>query len=337
MDNEQLDNEQLERLREIAFFLRVAPRNRKDHAVAVEVLISMLSSLQESYARYAEILFRHEFTSSTQAAKKMDNDQFPLMVVDLKYESFGAALAIDYISESKYDSFMKGRSLTWKKQSFLNFKEDVLDTDLNSIENRNNIKSKFTDDERRAIYGPIFRSIHRATDYRIIVKPTNNGRERQLRDLPDAIKGEITPAAEDKTQQKPKTRFVKGYLEVDESDQIISKKSIRKILATTPVPLEGLPYFTSKISLPGDITIHLRELIEVDVKQDEEGFQLMYEPLDINVWGDTREDAEEAFNFTFISLFETYGKEDDENLTEEAQELKQSLLNHISTVEGGAQ
>ncbi|WP_299756111.1 hypothetical protein [uncultured Pontibacter sp.] len=331
-----MESEYLDKLREMAFFLRIVPKARQDHAVAVDVLIKMLSSLQESYARYAEVIFRHDFTSQTKEVKKMENDQFPLLIVDLKYESFGAALAPDYITASKYDVLMRGEGLSWKKETFQNFKEDVLYSDLASTTSRNRIKSKFTEDERRAIYSPIFRSIHSSPNYSVIVKPSSNGIEHLLRDLPVTIISEITPSREKVKSEEPKTKFMRAYFEVDESsDQIFSKKSIRKVIAFTNVPMDELPYFPERISLPGEMTIILNEKIEVTVQVDEEGLQFIYEPLEIAVWGETREDAEEAFNFTFISLYESYALEEDVNLTEGAKQLKDMLMSLVHRVEEG--
>ena len=54
--------------------------------------------------------------------------------------------------------------------------------------------------------------------------------------------------------------------------------------------------------------------------------------FDILAWGDTFEEAEVAFNFCFYALYHNFCLEIDENLSEEAIELKNELNSLIKQV-----
>lgn len=52
--------------------------------------------------------------------------------------------------------------------------------------------------------------------------------------------------------------------------------------------------------------------------------------LDIRVWGNSKNEAIEAFNFTFYSLYKNFAQEDDKNLTLGAKKVKEKLNNLVS-------
>jgi hypothetical protein len=58
-----------------------------------------------------------------------------------------------------------------------------------------------------------------------------------------------------------------------------------------------------------------------------------YEPLGIIAYGRTRSESLEAFRMEFAVLWDEYGQEDDQNLTEDAKELKSAIKNLVSLVE----
>lgn len=55
--------------------------------------------------------------------------------------------------------------------------------------------------------------------------------------------------------------------------------------------------------------------------------------LELTVWGETRKDVEDAFNFSFYSIYKNFYLEDDSNLSSEAILLKNKLKNRILAIE----
>ncbi len=71
--------------------------------------------------------------------------------------------------------------------------------------------------------------------------------------------------------------------------------------------------------------------LEVEfLKNDEFGYILKNDLLDICVWGDTREDVESAFTFSFHALYENFALENDDKLSSESKKLKNNLLKFVS-------
>ena len=67
-------------------------------------------------------------------------------------------------------------------------------------------------------------------------------------------------------------------------------------------------------------------------KEEEKLYYISYPDLNILVWGNDREEAEEAFQFNFISFIKTIYNEDDSNLTNKAREIKKKLTNLIDQI-----
>ena len=66
--------------------------------------------------------------------------------------------------------------------------------------------------------------------------------------------------------------------------------------------------------------------IEKKLLFEDGNYIISNELLNITAWGDTIEEAEEAFAFSFFALYQNYAKKDDNNLTSDAKSLKSKLL-----------
>jgi len=66
--------------------------------------------------------------------------------------------------------------------------------------------------------------------------------------------------------------------------------------------------------------------------EDEALYYISNPELDIMVWGAERQEADEAFQFSFISLVQNIYNEDDANLMKKARKIKKklaTLIDHI--------
>ncbi len=80
-----------------------------------------------------------------------------------------------------------------------------------------------------------------------------------------------------------------------------------------------------------DIVYVLSEKISADISWDE-NYKIEYQDLSILVWGETRDEVEDAFAFAFHALYLNYAKESDALLTPKAQELKRKLTALVKLV-----
>jgi hypothetical protein len=70
----------------------------------------------------------------------------------------------------------------------------------------------------------------------------------------------------------------------------------------------------------------LSEKLDCSVFFEDNNYIIVNEKFDLSVWGETREEAEQAFNFAFSALFQNFAKENDDNLSNTAKKIKDRLL-----------
>ncbi len=91
------------------------------------------------------------------------------------------------------------------------------------------------------------------------------------------------------------------------------------------------PYRPDIISFSGMVYLLSRKL-SCDVSYEEGMYLIRNEELDITVWGESREEAEEAFAFSFSALYKNFAQEEDTRLSPSALELKGSMNQLVKTV-----
>ena len=110
------------------------------------------------------------------------------------------------------------------------------------------------------------------------------------------------------------------------------KGNISKGVKDSPASNNDIyPFKPQYLSFNGASYI-LNTKLDTNVSFNEGQYFITNELLDITVWGKTRDEAEEAFAFTFHSLVENFAKENDKNLSPKARRLKKTLLNLIVNV-----
>lgn len=173
-------------IKEYAVNLKVEPKtDRYSKAVVVDSIVDFLKNVQISYKNFAEILFRKNFGEndysnfdSVLTSFKRDSK---LLMVDLKFQSFGVALVADTsIMNYKFDASKKFND--FKLTIFDDFKKDVLFADLNSEQFQQEIGQKYSETERSKIYSTIVNSLDNKSDYRVSI--SDQDFKFKVRDLP---------------------------------------------------------------------------------------------------------------------------------------------------------
>lgn len=70
----------------------------------------------------------------------------------------------------------------------------------------------------------------------------------------------------------------------------------------------------------------LKNKLGYQVQFEEDNYIFTNDLLDITVWGNTRDEAEQAFSFALSALYQNYAIESDDKLTQEAKAIKAKLL-----------
>ena len=76
----------------------------------------------------------------------------------------------------------------------------------------------------------------------------------------------------------------------------------------------------------------LNAKLECIVDYEADSYTIKNDSLDISVWGDTREEAEAAFAFSFFALYENFAMENDTKLSKASKDLKTKLLKLVKTI-----
>lgn len=73
----------------------------------------------------------------------------------------------------------------------------------------------------------------------------------------------------------------------------------------------------------------LKQPLQVDMTFEDDVWFIRNHMLNINVWGSSVDEAIDAFNFAFYSIYRNFGIEDNERLSPEGIELKNSITEII--------
>ena len=132
------------------------------------------------------------------------------------------------------------------------------------------------------------------------------------------------------------------FLKNDDFKDIYSKNN--KVLDTIKDDLELLivvlveelkhdtsPFKPNIVKFDNFIYVLTEKLLCV-VEYEDDCYTIKNESLDICVWGDTREEVEIAFAFSFHALYENFALETDDKLSAASKELKNKLLKLVKSV-----
>lgn len=325
----------LDKLRDIAIRFQIDPESTVGHAAKLESVVKVLSKLNESFNNFLEIEFlkndnfRKAFEVNPQIFKTVQ-DELDLYIVDLKFSSFEAAIAPNIFDNQI--SLYKNEVLDWKKETYLEYKETIIMGDFDDVSYIKKISKKYSDIERQKIFQPLFSTLGNGKSYSINIKD-NTGRVVKAFHQPEKEKLQFLLPRVEKIPTKESYGTYQIYAKVRKSDGKIDlkKTDISKFLYYEELEYETYPYKPNLIKFDGRI-YSLNEKIECDVEFQEGIYIITNEYLDITVWGETREQAEDAFNFSFHSMYINYATESNDLLSNEAIELKNKINNLVNAI-----
>lgn len=90
--------------------------------------------------------------------------------------------------------------------------------------------------------------------------------------------------------------------------------------------------FNPKVITYENLTYNLHNPLKCLVTYEDDNFIIRNDLLDITVWGEDQDIAEEAFYFMFNAVYENYANEKEEYLSEKAIILKHKIDNLIASI-----
>lgn len=319
----------LEELRKLALYFKLETGPKYGGAIDIETLSKVLKAVNTSFQNYFDAELRNIYQQQGKITARVDREirilkeEASLLIVDLKFESFEAAISPNSITSSSNFSYLQD-PLKLKKNIFKSYEDDVFYSNLNDIKIVSELEKKFSREERAGIFKPLEETLFNSTRYKFKYGRSFEDLKRSFKVIsPEIEKRLIPPAVKPATSES----LYKMYVITDgEMDLFGPKPKIKKWLATEKMEREDYPLQLFKVR-HDDSEIILKEAITANVSYDEEEklYYISYPNLNIMVWGKERAGADEAFQFSFISLIQNIYNEEDINLTKKAREIKKKL------------
>jgi hypothetical protein len=165
-----MDNPILEELRKIAINFKIEPAGTAGQYASVSDVVRVFSGIQESFRNFIKIEVKKsaEFKNEIGSNKNLINQiiaEMDLLIVDTKF-SYQSSVVPD-LSQSL--SLFKNDTLSWKSKKFKEYKDTIIYSDINDINNLYSLSKKYTIKERDLIFTPLFNASGNGKDYKIRV------------------------------------------------------------------------------------------------------------------------------------------------------------------------
>jgi hypothetical protein len=332
-----MNSDFLQTLRKLALYFKLESGPTYGGAIDIDSLSKVLKSVNTSFQNYFDAELRNlyqedggKITARVDKEIKTLRDEANLLIVDLKFASFEAAISPNSITSTSMFGYLKDPNKL-KRKIFKSYEDDVFYSNLNDNKVVEKFEKKFSKEERSGIFKPLEETVFHPTKYNFKYGRSFDDLKKSFKTLAPEIEKKLIPPS---TKAPAAEALYKIYVVSDgEFDLFGPKPKIKKILATEKMELADYPLQLHKI-IHDSTEVIFKDAITANVTfdNDEKLFYISYPDLNILVWDDTRENAEEAFQFNFISLIQTIYNESDNSLDSNAREIKKKLTNLIEQI-----
>lgn len=316
-------DEFLNQLRKQAIYFKLSSKEKHGGAVNAEDVIRVLKSLIASYSAYVEI--EYDRINTLQDPKRLKKvraglaEENELLIVDLKFESFGVGIAPNTITHKHNIPSIK-HPLEWKDNSFNGFKQLVLSKSFDDETILKAVESKYTPTERQRIFRPIIEEIALNKRIYTAIGFSPEGEKKNLVAPKESSYNILVPAASDylAVSEEPVKRTSMARVEITQG---ITKPKVLNIFDEIQNPV----WKFNKIEHEGTV-YELKFPIFYELIQEEDGSYFLFnEQFGIHVYGKTLEEAQVNFAEEFDYIYNRYNDLPDSELTESVITIKKSL------------
>ena len=325
----------LDKLRDIAIRFQIDPNMTVGHAAKVTTVIKVLTEMNKSFSNFLEVEFmknedfKNIFLKNDKVLDTIKED-LELLIVDLKFSSFEAAVA-PHFSENQ-TSLFNNNVVEWEKDTFDTYKDLILEGNYHESNYMHKIAKKYTDEERQKIFQPLFSAFGSGKDYSLNLRD-KQGRVTAKLVQPVKEKYAFYVPKTEKIKEEQNYATVQAFLKLRKKGDsyTFNKQNVKEVFLVEELEHDTYPFKPNMIQFDNNIYV-FNEKLTCIVDYEDDCYIIKNELLDICVWGDTREDVESAFAFSFHALYENFALEDDKKLSLKSKELKSNLLKLVKTV-----
>jgi predicted RNase H-like HicB family nuclease len=306
-------------LKQNVFYLKLIPSGIAfENTVSIEDVAYFLNNLEESIINFAQV----KLMQTKVVIKNIKNvrdalkEQLSPRIIDLKYSSFSVGLSVDTMQKASLSVLTP----IWKKEFIDDFKNDVIDADLEREDELMRITKKYTPTERHQIYDPFIKATKNKNYY--VIKTNKANKElSKYKSLP-VKKLEILLPGEIKI--KKEFEVTERIAKVDVLDGKRIKTNTIKLFDQQ---FHSLPYSFDKI-IYGENIYLLKQSLLCEYEELKDFVTIEHSILGIFAQGKTVDEAIEMFAEEFDFIFNRYNELPDDKLTDDVKFIK-SFLNYI--------
>lgn len=302
-----------EKLHKNAIYIKVEGLNH--NPVPIEEAIKVLKALSDSYSSYVDIKYSKINEGATKQIKAGLIEENSLIIVDLKFESLNFGLSPLVNLYHKEIPKIKNQ-IVWKDETFFDFKQTVISSDLNNPDSLKKINNLFTVEERQRVYKPIVDDI--INNKKIIAYYSNgiNGERKAFVKIKESNKRILLPRPEKKVPEELKTSL--ALVEIRGN----SSKVLELFDNTSSYSLK----FNEIIF--EESVYKLKHPIYADLIKQDGVYSIESTQLSIHAFGQTIEEAQLNFFEEFDFIYHRYNNLPNNLLTDKVIEIK-NYLNSI--------
>lgn len=297
-------------LKRDAVYFKLASKELRlnDHSVNTIHVITVLNNLIKSYENYIKISFRNLFSNKYRDIKKTIRaanrllEVSPLRIVDLEYQSFSFGVSVDTVMGK--DAIAREDVSRWRDASLSQYSAEVLNADFYSREGIDHIKSRFTPEERKAIYEPIFKAIN-SNDYYLSLTDNEYRPKRRLNQIPRSTEIEIIPPNTKIDESLRDINYYTVVVTVDRSTNAkkgavtIPRKVLEDDLFTKPIESVEIDYIVDNYKV-----IRFQQPLKVGLDSDQNGFLLWnLEQFDLSVTAQSIAEARSELTSSILKYY----------------------------------
>ncbi|MBK7805404.1 MAG: hypothetical protein IPJ51_03765 [Saprospiraceae bacterium] len=327
----------MDSIRDTALRIKIEPLTTDLHAAKAETVVKVLSQIIKSYNNFIEIEFSRipgllELSNKKNNPIEIIKEDLSLLIVDLNFSSFAASLAPSASADSSL--LFSDEVNNFKSSVFFDYKANIIIPDYDDSKYFNSIMNKYNNHERKSIFEPLFSIAGDGKEYNLILNDSN---DKIIKKIIPPAKSKLIHyiSKETKTEKKqPQYKTANVFVKIlDEGDEVknLSRRNVKEVLYFESLEHETYPYKPNIIRYDKYVFI-LNSKLETDVSYNDGMYFITCEFLNIFSWGDSREEAESAFSFSFYSIYLNFYNELDKNMTKDAVELKIKIRNLIQKV-----
>lgn len=324
-------HEYMQMLRQQALNIRVKPKNPTyGSAVILDNVIEVLRKVRESFRNFLGIDFNksfghQHFNNSDKLLANLQSEAV-LLLSNVKFSSFAASIAPDLrVMASQYSDEISD----WKSGVFNRFKTDVFLTEYNSIPELKPLTERYTDEERRLIFGPIIDLFKDNNTYNFTLTDTSFAiEERKYRPVSKPVRDILVPTVQPIDIVPNRELFQSFGLASPESGGAISKANVITTQALTTaefrVSLDTIQFEKEELIL--------REQIEVEIKYEKPIFSISSEILKIRTNAYDYNSVLKDFQEAFIELYQELKKKPSSELSSDELSAQAFMDSVVFTV-----